>query len=308
LLRRRRPETAAPAPAEPETSDEAAQRIADEIFALRRTDPNAYFEAWQERGLHIMPVHFYTPIPNTTELKVAECSEMVGIDLREEEQLRLLREVFPPLQAEVAGTLFDTVNFGGTDALALYCMIRHIRPATILEVGGGASTLISLRALERNGGGRIRSIDPYPGAELREATAKGAAIVPARVQDVPLAEFEALRSGDVLFIDSTHTVRRGGDVTFLILEVLPRLQPGVYVQVHDIFLPFDYPLEWARDLKLFWGEQYMLQAFLSLNPDFRVVLANNWLATVHLSAMRAAFPVSTWWGGGSFWIRREELK
>src|SRR5207247_5820903 len=98
-----------------------------------------------------------------------------------------------------------------------------------------------------------------------------------------------LQSGDVLFIDSSHTVKIGGDVNYLFLEVLPRLKPGVIVHVHDIFLPFEYPREWVRDDFRFWAEQYLLQAFLTFNSEFQVLMANNYLNHSYAKVLRRAF-------------------
>ena len=120
----------------------------------------------------------------------------------------------------------------------------------------------------------------------------------------PLDLFTALEADDVLFIDSSHVVRTGGDVTFLFLEVLPRLQPGVVVQVHDVFLPHEYPREWVVDGLRFWNEQYVLQAFLAFNSAFRVLLANSYLDARYPDALRNTFPTSPWWGGGSLWFQR----
>ena len=98
--------------------------------------------------------------------------------------------------------------------------------------------------------------------------------------------------------------RIGGDVTFLFLEVLPRLQPGVVVQVHDVFLPFEYRRDWVVDALRFWNEQYILQAFLAFNAAFRVLVANNYLNARHFDVLRNTFPTSPWWGGGSIWFQR----
>jgi len=124
-----------------------------------------------------------------------------------------------------------------------------------------------------------------------------------------------LQSGDILFIDSSHTVKIGGDVNYLFLEILPRLKPGVIVHVHDIFLPFEYRRDWVMDEFRFWSEQYLLQAFLSFNSEFEVVMANRYLAHKYVDNLKVAFaaladlqtgrPSSVRWGGGSFWMRRK---
>jgi hypothetical protein len=81
-------------------------------------------------------------------------------------------------------------------------------------------------------------------------------------------------------------VKTGGDVNYLFLEVLPRLRKGVVVHIHDIFLPQDYPLWWMTERTLFWSEQYLLQAFLTNNTDFQILLANNYLRLNYMEQVR----------------------
>ena len=118
--------------------------------------------------------------------------------------------------------------------------------------------------------------------------------------------FKQLQSGDILFIDSSHTVKIGGDVNYLFLEVLPRLNPGVIVHIHDILFPYDYRRDWVMDELRFWGEQYLLQSFLAFNSEFDVLFCNSYLADRYLEDFKATFPKSPWWGGGSFWMRRKQ--
>jgi hypothetical protein len=129
-------------------------------------------------------------------------------------------------------------------------------------------------------------------------------LIERRVQDVSLSTFDRLESGDFLFIDSSHVLKIGGDVSHLLLEVLPKLKPGVIVHLHDIFLPRQLPKEWVVDQQRFWSEQDLLQAFLAFNGAFEVLLSNAYLQLRHEAVLREVFPRSEWWGGGSFWIRR----
>ena len=83
------------------------------------------------------------------------------------------------------------------------------------------------------------------------------------IQQVPVATFEALEAGDILFIDSTHVLRTGSDVCFELFEVLPRLASGVLVHFHDMFWPFEYPRLWRskkREKKIDHGTSYMRSA------------------------------------------------
>lgn len=278
-----------------------------------------YFRLWEEHGCHVTPVSYYQPIPDTRELPEelwTRESELVGIDLNAEFQLHLLRNVFPRFRPEYdqfssrrgeGSREFHLGNgvFDGTDALVLYCMIRHFRPKVVIEVGSGHSSRISAEAAVRNGHTRLVCIEPNPCDELVEGFPGLSALVAKRVQDVELGFFGQLGSGDMLFIDSSHVVRCGSDVNYLLLEVLPRLSPGVLVHVHDIFLPGEYRRDWIMEEFRFWNEQYLLQAFLTFNSEYEVILSNSYLGREHGDEMRATFPMSPWWGGGSFWIRRK---
>ena len=75
------------------------------------------------------------------------------------------------------------------------------------------------------------------------------------------------KKNDILFIDSSHIIRPQGDVLFEYLEILPILNPGVVVHIHDIFSPKDYLDNWIINDHLFWNEQYLLEAFLSFNNN-----------------------------------------
>ena len=111
-----------------------------------------------------------------------------------------------------------------------------------------------------------------------------------------------------MFIDTSHVIRIGGDVNYIFLEVLPRLKPGVIVHIHDIFFPFDYPKVWVIERRRFWTEQYLLQAFLTCNSDFQVLLSNSYLSTFYPEELESVFPrTSSPREGGSFWMRRKPL-
>ena|SRR5947209_1107563 len=194
--------------------------------------------------------------------------------------------------------------FSGTDALALYCMVRHFRPRRIIEVGSGFSSRISAQALVKNGVGELTCIEPYPSELLVNGFPGLSKLVPNKVQDVPLETFEQLGDRDILFVDSSHVVQIGGDVNYLFLEVLPRLAAGVVVQVHDIFLPHHGRRDWVTEQYRFWTEQDLLQAFLAFNSAFEVLFANCYITQRFEAQMKKTFSQSPWWGGGSFWMRR----
>ena len=118
-------------------------------------------------------------------------------------------------------------------------MVRHFQPRLIIEIGGGFSTLLLTEAAARNNTSALTCIEPFPQEFLKQGFPGLHRLIEKKVEDIDLEFFSELHSGDILFIDSSHTVKIGGDVNYLFLEVLPRLEPGVIVHIHDIFLPFD---------------------------------------------------------------------
>ena len=279
------------------------------------------FRLWEKHGFHVTPVHFYQPIPDTqllSETLWSHPSELAGIDMNDAMQLDLLRNHFPKFRQEYerfptkppeGQTQFYLGNgpFDHADALGAYCMVRHFQPRLIIEVGSGFSSLLLGQAAAKNKSSQLICIEPFPREFLRDGFPGLQSLIDKKVQDVDLEFFSQLESGDILFIDSSHTVKIGGDVNYLFLEVLPRLKPGVIVHVHDIFLPFDYRRDWVLDEFRFWTEQYLLQAFLTFNSEFEVLLANGYLHHYHRSDLKTAYPSLTSWGGGSFWMRRKPI-
>jgi hypothetical protein len=187
-------------------------------------------------------------------------------------------------------------------------MVRHVLPRRVVEIGSGYSTLLVQEALQRNAlGGHLcehTCVEPF---EMPWLERLGVEVVRAPVENVDPGRLATLGDGDILFIDSSHVIRTGGDVTHLVLDILTRLGPGVYVHFHDIFLPRHYPREWIVDLKRFWTEQYLLQAFLAFNREFEVVLGLHYLTMKDRDRVAAALPLVAEHKTsmpGSFWIRR----
>lgn len=161
--------------------------------------------------------------------------------------------------------------FPRLDAAAAYAMVRRHAPARIVEIGSGHSTRFMARAIaDGQLATRMISIDPKPRAVL-----DGLALEAHRVtlEDAGLAPFEALQAGDIVFIDSSHQRSPGSDVDLLLGQVLPALATGVRIHVHDIFLPEDYPQDWAWRR---YNEQAPV-AELVLSGDYAVEFASAWV-------------------------------
>ena len=295
---------------------ELSQFIAAVIpICLKSTERRNLFLNWERHGFHVTPVHFYEPIPDTRSLPETlwrHPSELAGINMDDSMQLDLLRNHFSKFRDEYHNLPVEPAPgqkrpFRGVDALVAYCMIRHFQPESIVEVGSGWSSLVLGQAAAKNKNSALTCIDPFPGDLLRNGFPGLRSLLEKKIQEIDLEFFSQLGSGDLLFIDSSHTVKIGGDVNYLFLEVLPRLRPGVIVHVHDIFLPFEYRRDWVLDEFRFWTEQYLLQAFLAFNSEFEVLLANSYVNHYHQEDLKAAFPGLSSWAGGSFWMRRKPL-
>jgi len=283
-------------------------------LCLQSREHRELFLNWEKHGFHVTPVHFYEPIPDTRSLPEtlwSQPSELVGIEMNDSMQLDLLRNHFPKFRDEYEHFPAEPPPgqrrpFRGTDALVAYCMVRHFQPKLIIEVGSGFSSLVLGAATAKNRRVALICVEPFPPDFLRKGFPGLQTLIEKNVQEIDLEFFSQLQSGDILFIDSSHTVKIGGDVNYLFLEVLPRLNPGVIVHVHDIFLPFEFRRDWVLDEFRFWTEQYLLQAFLTFNSEFEVLLANYYLNRYHEEHLQAAFPDLPRWMGGSFWMRRKQ--
>lgn len=283
------------------------------------------FPIWQKMGIHITPNYFYAPIPDTRTLKDElwkKKSELVGIDINEENQIKLLYQFSSKFKLEYESFPIDKtsipyqyyVNNGeieSVDGEILYCMIRLFKPNKIFEIGSGNSTYLAAQALLKNHEDNghecnLIAFDPYPSDVIKTGFPGLSKLVSIKTQEVPVSKFSELEGNDILFIDSSHVLKIGSDVQYEILEILPRLRKGVIIHFHDIFLPAEYPKKWVLKAYRFWNEQYLLQAFLSFNNSFEVLWAGSYMHIKHPYKLEAAFSSykrdERW--PGSFWIRK----
>ena len=271
----------------------------------------------------VPPGHFFSPIPSLEEIRKDESRifesvprDIIGIELHEAEQLTLLGELarfykempFQSHKVEGLRYYFENPAYLYSDAIILHCMIRHLKPKRIIEVGSGFSSCVTLDTNELYFNGSIVTtfIEPYPRllmSLVKEEDKGRIKLLPCRLQDVNVSEFEALQANDILFIDSTHVSKIDSDVNRIVFEILPRLSPGVHIHFHDIFYPFEYPKEWVYEGKA-WNEAYLLRAFLQYNTAFRVVLMNTFMERYHESFFQEWMPLCLKNTGGSIWIRK----
>jgi hypothetical protein len=194
--------------------------------------------------------------------------------------------------------------FSGLDAIALYGQMAILNPPRYIEIGSGNSTKFVRRAIRDHGlRTRMTSVDREPRAEIDTLCDE---VVRTPLEQLDLSLFDRLESGDVLFIDGSHQVLSNSDTTVAFLDILPRVKPGVWVHVHDVFLPWDYPPEWNNR---YYAEQYLLACWLLADsPRIQIELANFFVSREPelmklLDPIYSALP-GLQAHGGSFWLRR----
>lgn len=262
--------------------------------------------------------HYHEPLFDSRHLSrpLSEERYLPGIDWNTEGQLALLAEFtfaeelkdVPKRQTDNLSFYLGNGSFESGDAEYWYSLIRLKAPSRIIEIGSGHSTLMAKRAIARNK--QVRPgydcdhicIEPFERPWLEGA---GVNVIRNKVENVDRELFTRLRANDVLFIDSSHVIRPQGDVLLEYLELLPSLSPGVIVHVHDIFSPRDYLSEWVRDRVYFWNEQYLLEAFLTSNSDWKIIGALNYLHHHHYPQLRQGCPhLTSDREPGSFYLQR----
>ena len=191
--------------------------------------------------------------------------------------------------------------FPRLDGALAYVFVRALKPARIIEVGAGHSTRFLARAVADEGlETAITTIDPSP---KRSPSALPVEHLKVKVQELPVDRFEALKSGDMLVIDSSHRHAPGNDVAFLLDEILPRLPAGTLVHLHDIFLPDPYPPDWA------WrgySEQQSLSPLLA-SGRFECLFSSHyvsrWMSEILTPSVIKRLPIPEGAHESSLWLR-----
>jgi predicted O-methyltransferase YrrM len=263
-------------------------RLAREVRDRLKSLLHSAFVLGQKAGWDILPRHFYSGIPDVRELSRTELwrrplamTGVAGADI--ESQLRYLEACCGPAlrQRVQMGGIHEhgfrenvESGYGPVEADFLYCFVAAKRPRRIVQVGSGVSTAVILLAAEETGyHPEVCCVDPFPTQYLKRlAEAQKITLVSQRAEEVDLRVLTELEPGDLLFIDSTHAARPGGEVNRIVLDVLPRLPAGSLVHFHDISFPYDYQPSVLSTL-FFSGESTLLHAFLINNSKCRIAVS-----------------------------------
>jgi hypothetical protein len=268
------------------------------------------------------PGHYYSPFPDMAEvgrrinyIYPPTHFDLAGIDLRAEEQKQLLLKFLPYYASPFIERHHNPSSryfrpngsFPFQDAFTLYAMLQCFKPKRLVEVGCGMSSCVILDSCEKlQLGTTLTFIDPHPDFMLQLIRPTDHTRFELRsqcIQDVPLEVFTQLDAGDILFIDTSHSSKIGSDVNHIFFRILPFLKKGVFVHFHDIWYPFEYPID-CLHRGMFWNEAYLLRAFLMFNQSFQIVLFNNFINQFMTDGIRASFPLFLDEPGGSIWLQR----
>jgi Methyltransferase domain len=267
------------------------------------------------------PGHFYSPLPDLAQeapRQQSAADTLQGIELNLEAQLRLVRELSPiaarydwPVHATPERRFWSENQFyGACDASTLYAMTRHFGSQRLIEVGSGFSSALLLDANEFHDGPKchLTFIEPFPDERLNKLLKPGdrqsTRIIVDQVQNVGLELFRELKENDILLIDSSHVSKYHSDVNDLFFHILPALNRGVIIHIHDIFYPFEYPDHWLKQGRA-WNEAYLLRAFLMNNPQFEIVFFNDYLGQTQGEQLKQYLPLMHPIAGGAIWLRKK---
>jgi Methyltransferase domain len=265
--------------------------------------------------------NYYEPLINPKKYLVNSLRndrKLNGIDFNIDEQLKLIENFkfnqelaqFPVEKNENVNFFHNNGSYSYGDAEYLYNIVRYFKPSKFIEIGSGNSTLMVRNAVKANQFENKNytcshiCIEPYEQPWLEQL---GVQVIREKVELLDYSIFQQLEKNDILFIDSSHIIRPEGDVLFEYLELLPLLSPGVIVHIHDIFTPKNYLDHWVITEHRLWNEQYILEAFLTLNKEFRIIGALNFLRHNYSNEFDKKHPLSAQnkdHEPGGFWIQR----
>ena len=254
------------------------------------------------KKIGIFPIrdHYYEPLFNDKHLIKNKLKErnLPGINFHLSKQLDLLEKLnfqtdfsnFIEKQKnkrEFRSFSISNGSYGPGDAEFLYNFLRHLKPSRVIEIGSGNSTLIIKAALEQNKNHGYKSkhtcIEPYKNWLDSEMNIE---LVKRKLEETNIDWSSELGKGDFLFIDSSHIIRPQGDVLYEYQNIIPILNSGVIVHVHDIFSPRDYPESWITTDVRFWNEQYLLETLLSNSKRYEIIASINYLKHSHFEPLK----------------------
>ena len=255
------------------------------------------------------PGHYYSPLVNTDEFlsfkrdEALEDKKFPAIDFNEQKQHAVLQS-FKPYYAELPFEdeqknkgyryYYNNDFFSYSDAIGLYCMMRKMKPANIIEIGSGFSSALLLDTNEQFFNSEINFTFIDPNTERLRGLLRDddrVTIIEKKIQETEPYIFSHLRAGDFLLIDTSHVCKSGSDVNHIYLKILPLIASGVHIHIHDIFYPFEYPEKWIVEQKRSWNELYLLQGMLSYTKGFQITYFNSFMELKYKDELETEMPL-----------------
>lgn len=232
--------------------------------------------------------------------------------------------------------------FPPEDHMTLYSFVRFLKPKRILQIGCTGrlvalafahelyllcissffcllcrfcSTITAACALDENNEkidedapkGKITCFDRSRSQDLKHSSVRFSKpeVKKLAIDEIDRVEFQMLHEGDIVFLESSHVTRPYGDTLYQFLYVLPVLPKGVYVHLHDVFLPLDYHRDWRARWSFHFTEQYLLALFLHKNSDWEIVWSGSHWPQMFAGQYSRWSLKSEERAGGSFWLRKK---
>ena len=270
--------------------------------------------------------HFYSSVVSLEDIKKRqdeiwkqEMEEVIpGIELNAEKQKKILARFaefyqemdFPENKIAEKRYFLNNSYYAYGDGIMLYSFLRSFQPKRIIEIGSGFSSALMLDVNEHYFQNTIdiTFIEPFPEVRLenllREQDSSAVNLISEMVQNVPIQTFEELKEGDILFVDSSHVVKTGSDVHYILNNILPVLNKGVIIHFHDVHFPFEYPKSWVLD-GFGWNETYFIKSFLMYNTTFEILIFSDYLYKFH-KGLFSEMPSVHKAYGSSLWLQKTE--
>ncbi|MEI8074585.1 MAG: class I SAM-dependent methyltransferase [Bacteroidota bacterium] len=281
----------------------------------------AYF--YRKNSNH-RPGHYYSPVVDLSDLEKRQKNiweterSLNGIDFNDNEQ-KLFFESLIEYSKEIPFTenktenhryYFDNKTYVHADGLVLFMMLNKLKPRKLIEVGSGFSSALILDTKDEflKYPIELTFIDPNPQdrltALLKDEDYKTTTIIKDIVQNTSIETFRELKENDILLIDNSHVSKTGSDVNYLMTDILPNLNKGVVVHIHDIFYPFEYPKEWLFNTRLNWNEIYSVHNFLLFNSAFKILFFSDYVQMKYSDDLKEKAPLFFKSRPGSLWIQK----
>jgi hypothetical protein len=282
-----------------------------------------YAYLYRKNSMH-KPGHFYSSVIDLDDVEARQDQiwakkHLKGINMNEEAQRSLVPDlveaarVIPFSEHPSQNGLryhFDNKTYEHADGLALFTILLKFKPKRVIEIGSGFSSALMLDTNDKflNNGIHFTFIEPNPsislGRLLRPEDYKNTDVKQQLVQQVDPQIFTTLQENDILLIDNSHVSKTGSDVNYLMTEVLPILNKGVIVHIHDILYPFEYPKEWLFKYKLNWNEIYTVHNFLLFNNTFEILFFSDFVQQDIKAEYADKLPMFFKDRPGSLWLRK----